>query len=49
MIDDDYILIDIFSNGYEKNSLKGNQMSIIYLDNSTIVVGDYNGTISIWE
>ena len=49
MIDDDYILIDIISNGYEKNSLKGNPMSIIYLDNSTIVVGDYNGTISIWE
>ena len=49
MIDKDYILIDRISDGYEKNSLKGNPISIVYLDNSTIVVGDYNGTISLWE
>ena len=49
MIDDDFIVVDNISNGNEKNKLKGNPISIIYLNNSTIVVGDYNGNISLWE
>ena len=49
MIDDDFIVVDNISHGNEKNKLKGNPISIIYLNNSTIVVGDYNGNISLWE
>ena len=37
-----------FNDGNDDESLKKNPITIVCLDNSTIVVGDYDGCISLW-
>ena len=48
MIDKDYILIDNISLENDINSIKSNPTTIICLDNSTVIVGDYSGRITLW-
>ena len=33
----------------DKDSIKSNPTTIINLDNSTVIVGDYTGTLTLWE
>ena len=48
MIDKDFFLVDNISLESDQNSIKSNPTTIIYLDNSTVIVGDYNGTLTLW-
>ena len=48
MIDKDCILIDNISLENDINSIKSNPTTIICLDNSTVIVGDYSGRITLW-
>ena len=43
-----YLSIDNINDGNDDESLKKNPITIVCLDNSTIVVGDYDGCISLW-
>ena len=49
IIDNECFLVDNISLETEENSIKSNPTTIIYLDNSTVIVGDYTGTLSLWE
>jgi hypothetical protein len=42
------ILVDNINDGNDKESPKKNPITIVCLDNSTVVVGDYDGCISLW-
>ena len=48
MIDKDFFLVDNISLESDQNSIKAHPTTIIYLDNSTVIVGDYNGTLTLW-
>ena len=48
MIDKDFFLVDNISLESDQNSIKSNPTTIIYLDNSTVIVGDYDGTLTLW-
>jgi hypothetical protein len=48
MIEKDYILVDNISLDIDEDSIKSNPTTIIYLDNSTVIVGDYSGTLTLW-
>lgn len=43
-----YVLIDNICVDDEENSIQDNPISIVYLDNSNIIIGDYSGRISLW-
>ena len=48
IINDESFLVDNINDGNDDESLKKNPITIVCLDNSTIVVGDYDGCISLW-
>ena len=48
IINDKSFLVDNIIEGDDKESPKKNPITIICLDNSNIVVGDYDGSISLW-
>ena len=48
IINDESFLVDNIINCDDKESPKKNPITIVCLDNSTIVVGDYDGCISLW-
>ena len=48
IINDESLLVDNINDGNDDESLKKNPITIVCLDNSTIVVGDYDGSISLW-
>ena len=48
MIDKDFFLVDNISLESDQDSIKSNPTTIIYLDNSTVIVGDYDGTLTLW-
>ena len=48
MIDKDFFLVDNISLESDQNSIKAHPTTIIYLDNSTVIVGDYSGTLTLW-
>ena len=49
IIDNDCFLVDNISLETDIYSIKSNPTTIIYLDNSTVIVGDYTGTLSLWK
>ena len=49
IMNDESFLVDNIINCDDKESPKKNPITIIYLDNSTVVVGDYDGCISLWR
>ena len=49
IIDNDCFLVDNISLETDKDSIKSNPTTIINLDNSTVIVGDYTGTLTLWE
>ena len=48
IINDESILVDNIINCDDKESPKKNPITIVCLDNSTVVVGDYDGSITLW-
>ena len=48
MIDKDFFLVDNISLESDQNPIKAHPTTIIYLDNSTVIVGDYDGTLTLW-
>ena len=49
IIDNDCILVDNISLETDINSIKCNPSTIICLDNSTVIVGDYSGRLTVWK
>ena len=49
IIDNECFLVDNISLETDKDSIKSNPTTIINLDNSTVIVGDYTGTLTLWE
>ena len=49
ILDKDYISVDNITLDFDEETIKSNPTTMVYLDNSTIIVGDYNGTVTLWE